>query len=183
MTLVIWSRSDERAMFGVYPAKVITPGWGRAEFVSGGKIRIMSSRSGNWMLAVGTLMMFGGLCFLPAVVGEHAEADLLAAGAALFSVGALMTATGIYLKAGVLKSAIESGDFGKEPAAATRRSRGGCDLCGTEAPVIHCKVHQLHLCGNCLAQHYDIRSCAYVPTTRTPANKNSKNQAAKARGA
>jgi hypothetical protein len=119
--------------------------------------------------------MLGGLCFLPGALGPHAESDMLAAGAALFSLGALMIAAGIYLKARALKAAIESGEFQKQPPAA-RRSRGGCDLCGTEAPVVQCRVHQLHLCGACLAQHYDVRSCAYIPTSR-------KNPAAKARGA
>jgi len=139
----------------------------------------MSSRSGSLMMAFGALMLIGGLCFLPAAFSEKGQSDLLAPGAALFGFGALVTAGGIYVKARMLQAAIQAGDFGKEPAP-SRRSRGGCDLCGTEAPAVQCKVHQLHLCGNCLAQHYDVRSCAYVPSSRAAAAKAGKGQAARA---
>jgi len=87
-----------------------------------------------------------------------------------------MTVTRVYMR--TLKSASELGDFGKQPAAANHRSRGGCDLCGTEAPASHCS--QLHLCGDCLTKHYDMRSCAYVPHPQWPTD--DKNQSAKARG-
>jgi len=43
-------------------------------------------------------------------------------------------------------------------------------------------VHQVHLCADCLGQHYDLRSCTYVPSSRRLANKAAKNMA-KARGA
>jgi hypothetical protein len=140
----------------------------------------MSSKTANWIIAAGTLLMFVGLCFMPAAFGQHPDADLLEVGACQFSLGALVVATGIYAKARVLQIAIASGEPRKEPA--NQRVRGGCDLCGSEAPVIQCKVHQLHLCGNCLAQHYDVRSCAYVPTTRTATSKSGRSMAS-ARGA
>ena len=141
----------------------------------------MSSKTANWIIAAGTLLMFVGLCFLPAAFGEHPDADLLEVGACQFSLGALVIATGIYAKARVVQNA--SGEPRKESGTSNQRVRGGCDLCGTEAPVVQCKVHQLHLCGSCLAQHYDVRSCAYVPTTRTASNKTGRNLAASARGA
>jgi hypothetical protein len=143
----------------------------------------MSSKTANWIIAAGALMVFIGLCFVPAALGENAQADLLELGACQFSLGALVVATGIYAKARVVQAAIAAGDFKKETPASNLRVRGGCDLCGSEAPVVQCKVHQLHLCGSCLAQHYDVRSCAYVPTTRTTTQRNSKSLAAKARGA
>ena len=145
----------------------------------------MSSRAGNWIIAVGTVMAFLGLCALPAALGERGDGTLLSVAACLFSVGALIIATGLYLKARFLQSVSASKTAAALAAAAAsppRRVRGGCDLCGTEAPIIHCKTHQLHLCGTCLAAHYDQRSCSYVPTTRRPANKPAKG-AAKARGA
>jgi hypothetical protein len=108
---------------------------------------------------------------------------MLEIGACQFSMGALVVAAGIYAKARAVQSATASGDMRKESAAPNHRVRGGCDLCGTEAPVVQCKVHQLHLCGSCLAQHYDVRSCAYVPTTRAATGKNSRTLAASARGA
>jgi len=130
------------------------------------------------MMAAGALAMFIGLCFLPAILRDRSDADLLGAGAGLFSIGGLFLATGFYLKGRALRASLESVGSGKEPENSRRPVRGGCDLCGTEAPVIHCKVHQLHLCGNCLAEHYDVRSCVYTPTTRTPANKNRRTMAA-----
>jgi hypothetical protein len=143
----------------------------------------MSSKTANWIIAAGVLLMFVGLCFMPGAFGEHPDAAMLEFGACQFSLGALIVAGGIYTKARLLQAAIASGDLRKEAAPSNQRLRGGCDLCGTEAPVVQCKVHQLHLCGNCLAQHYDVRSCAYVPTTRTTANKGSRGMAANARGA
>jgi hypothetical protein len=139
----------------------------------------MSSRSGNWMVAAGALFLFLGLCVLAAGLGKNADPDQLIAGAGSFSVGALTVAAGIYLKARMLQSGPSSPASIKEPV--NKRSRGGCELCATEAPVIQCKVHQLHLCGSCLAQHYDFRSCAYVPSTRAGDKKSGKGMAAKAR--
>ncbi len=143
----------------------------------------MSSKTANWIIAAGVLLMFIGLCFLPVALGQRPDADMLEIGACEFSLGALVMATGIYTKARAVQSAIASGDFRKEPATSNQRVRGGCDLCGSEAPVVQCKVHQLHLCGSCLAQHYDVRSCAYVPTTRTATHKGGRNLAANAQGA
>ncbi len=143
----------------------------------------MSSKTATWIIGAGAVLMFIGLCFLPAAFGEHPDPDLLEIGACQFSLGALVIATGIYAKARLLQFAIASGEPRKEAAPSNQRVRGGCDLCGSEAPVVQCKVHQLHLCGTCLAQHYDVRSCAYVPTSRTASHKAGRNLAANARGA
>jgi hypothetical protein len=141
----------------------------------------MSSKTANWIIAAGALLMFVGLCFLLAALSEHSEPDLLEFGACQFSLGALVIAAGMYAKVRTVQIAIASGEPRKESANSNQRVRGGCDLCGSEAPAVQCKVHQLHLCGTCLAQHYDVRSCAYVPTTRI--NKTGRNAAAHARGA
>jgi hypothetical protein len=129
------------------------------------------------MVVSGALLLFVGLCVLAAGLGRNADPDQLIAGAGCFSMGALMIAAGIYLKA----RALQSGAPAPKEQANPKRSRGGCELCATEQPVIQCKVHQLHLCGTCLAQHYDFRSCAYVPSTRAGSNKAGKGMAAKAR--
>jgi hypothetical protein len=142
----------------------------------------MSSKTANWIIAAGAVLMFIGLCFLPVALSTHPDPDLLEVGACQFSLGALVIAAGIYAKARVAQAGVPSGDSRKEPGISNQRVRGGCDLCGTEAPVVQCKVHQLHLCGSCLAQHYDVRSCAYVPTSRTASGKTGKNLA-NARGA
>ena len=133
----------------------------------------MGQKVSGGAIVLGCLMMFVGLCFLPAALGSHPEPGDSGAGTSLFAMGALMIASGIYLKARVLQA---SGPA--EPKAPAKRSRGGCDLCGTEAPVVNCKVHQMHMCGDCLGQHYDFRSCVYVPSTRRQSTL--KGRAAKA---
>jgi hypothetical protein len=139
----------------------------------------MTARAGNWLIAVGAVTIFFGLCCLLGAFGEHTDQTLLSLGASIFSMGALIVAFGTYVKARAFSSQNGLAEAGTAPA---RRSRGGCELCGTDVPVVHCRVHQLHLCANCLAGHYDSRSCSYVPPTRRPAAKAGK-AIAKARGA
>ena len=52
----------------------------------------MSSKTATWIIAAGAVLMFIGLCFLPAALGEHPDADLLEIGACQFSLGALIVA-------------------------------------------------------------------------------------------
>lgn len=131
----------------------------------------MSSRAGNWIIIAGALGMVIGLACIPAAVHDPTALSL---GASLFSMGALMLSTGIYLKAKALSASTPE-------SAPARRIRGGCEICQSGVPVITCKVHNLHLCADCLGEHYDFRSCAYVPTTRRQAPKPAK-AAAKAFG-
>ena len=124
----------------------------------------------------GCLLMLLGLALLPAALGEHQDETILGAGICAFAFGALMSAAGLYLKARVLQGTTASGTAKAQP----KQARGGCDLCGTESPVIHCRVHQLHICGNCVGNHYDFRSCVYIPSTRRPATTKSTAKAARA---
>ncbi len=141
----------------------------------------MSSRMGNWIIGFGVIVVFAGLCILPGAMGKSADQSLLPVGACLFSLGAICVAAGIYIKARSLQ-ALSTANVSPAPSVA-RKQRGGCDLCGPESPVVFCKIHQLHMCGNCLAQHYDLRSCIYIPTPRKATNKPNKAAQAKARGA
>jgi hypothetical protein len=141
----------------------------------------MSSRIANWIIGLGAVMSFAGLCILPGAFGKNPDMSLVPVAASLFSLGAVAIAAGIYIKARALQSApvvpvVQSPNL-------TRRQRSGCDLCAQEAPAVFCKIHQLHLCGTCLAQHYDLRSCIYIPTPRKPVTKTVKTANAKARGA
>jgi hypothetical protein len=124
----------------------------------------------------GCCLMFVGLCFLPAALGNHPDPAILGGGICLFAFGALMASGGTYLKAVALQGSTPAGPA-KVPA---KRSRGGCDLCGTESPVVNCRVHQVHLCGDCVSKHYDFRSCVYVPSTRRTASSKPLAKAAKA---
>lgn len=121
----------------------------------------MSSKFGSWLIVGGVLFAFFGLCALPAALGANGDKATLSIAATFFSFGILLIAGGIYAKA----LALQSTSTAIQPASTSnsRRVRGGCELCGTEQPVVHCTVHQLHLCGSCLARHYDHRSCSYVP--------------------
>jgi hypothetical protein len=143
-------------------------------------IQLMSSSVGNWIVVTGSAILFVGICALLPMLGGHADPDQLMAGAGLLSLGALTLSSGIYLKARITSIPTPPGSS-EEPAA--KRGRGGCELCGSEAPVVQCKIHQLHLCGNCLQDHYDPRSCVYVPSARRTGSRNAKTPAAKARGA
>jgi hypothetical protein len=141
----------------------------------------MPSRLSNGLIAIGALIAFIGLCFLPAALGEQGESNLLGLGAAMFGMGALIAAAGAYLKAQALQMPGASAVPARETASPEKSGRGACDLCRKESPVVHCKVHQFHLCGRCLAEHYDFRACVYVPSTRRVEAKGGKSSAARAR--
>ena len=132
----------------------------------------MGERASSGAITSGCFLMLAGICFLPAALGPHPDPAILGAGVCLFALGSLVSAGGLYLKARVLQAGCTAG-----PAKPQKRVRGGCDLCGTDSPVVNCRVHQLHLCGNCVGEHYDFRSCVYVPSTRRPAPAKSPAKA------
>jgi hypothetical protein len=142
----------------------------------------MSSRTGSWIIALGALVLFLGIIVLGVSLRKSGDPDELPAGAGLFSLGAVGIAGGIYLKAKALQRA-SSSEAPRKESANGGRTRGGCELCGIEVPVVQCKIHRLQLCGTCLSQHYDARSCIYIPSTRGAGGKSGKGLAAKARGA
>ena len=133
-------------------------------------------KASGWLIVGGCFLMLVGLIFLPAALGQRPDEGILGLGICLFALGALVGASGIYVKARAARREAPS-TASKQQA---KRVRGGCDLCGSETPVIHCRVHDQHMCGNCLANHYDFRSCAYVPTTRRTAASKAARFAAKA---
>jgi hypothetical protein len=128
------------------------------------------------MIAGGGLMIVPALFCLAAAMGGQSDTNVLSVAGAFFSSGMLIISTGVYFKARVLQT-----DRKGESATTNRRVRGGCDLCAGETPVVQCKVHQLHLCANCLVIHYDFRSCAYAPTTRRATARATKTMG-RARG-
>ena len=182
MTLVIWS-CWEKALFSYWLLQTLPHAW-VSRFSPLQRIS-MSQKTGSWIIAIGAVIMFLGLCFLPALLGPHGDQSLLGAASGMFSFGTLMIAGGIYLKARTLQG--RSGTEKKKQNSGTngKRYRGAsCDLCGKAEPVILCRVHEVHLCADCLAQHYNFRSCAYVPTNRRQSTGQSgKSVTVKARGA
>lgn len=134
----------------------------------------MSSRTGNLMIATGAIALVMGLLALPAALAEHVDIGLLTLGACGVSLGSLMASAGAYLKARAMVSSGSSGAIAGESKPSARRVRGGCDVCHGDLPVIHCKVHQVHLCPDCVPKHYDPRSCTYIPSTRGTSPKTGK---------
>ena len=73
----------------------------------------MSTKTANWIMAAGAVLMFIGLCFLPAALGEQPDADLLELGACHSRWALSSSPTGIYAKARAVQIAIASGLRGK----------------------------------------------------------------------
>jgi hypothetical protein len=139
---------------------------------------LFSTKFSTGIIVLGCVTLFCALCTLPAAFEKHGDTAVVGIAAALFSLGALTIAAGIYLKARVLQATLAG--LPSAPSAAAPR-RGGCELCGNEAPVVKCKVHQLNLCATCLSRHYDQRSCSYVPTSYGSSVKTGRAMA-KSRG-
>ena len=127
----------------------------------------MSGKLSSVVIVFGCAFILLGLSFLPAAFSPDHDQTI--------SFGFLSVAAGFYLKTRLLQSAASAGP----KKAPSKPVRGGCDLCGTESPVIHCRVHQLHICGDCVSQHYDFRSCVYIPSTRRPATAKPLSKAAR----
>ena len=178
VTFVIWSSHLEVAMVAV----VGYPWSGERLFPRLHEGDRMSSRTGNWMIAGGAVALVLGLVALPAALGEHVDTSLLTLGACGVSLGSMIAAGGAFLKARRMSLEGGPGILPGESKSSSRRVRGGCDVCHGDLPVIHCKVHQVHLCPDCVAQHYDFRSCTYVPSNRGASRKTAKAMA-KAQGA
>lgn len=139
----------------------------------------MSQTAGNWMMGIGGMVTFFGLCLLPAALGDTHDTSSLALSACLFSLGMLTMAGGFYVKARAIPGAAGSRTVKRENSSSGRKVKGGCDACHADDPVILCTVHRVHLCGNCLSQHYDFRSCAYTPSTRRNSARGGKSAAAR----
>jgi hypothetical protein len=127
----------------------------------------MATKIGTWLIGIGCCIAFLGLCALPAAFGPNPDKTLLGAGLAILSTGMMLMAGGLYIKA----RAFGEKNAGDPVSPPKRNRKANCDCCGKHEPVIQCRVHQLHLCGNCLGEHYDFRSCAYVPSTRRGTTK------------
>jgi hypothetical protein len=136
---------------------------------------LMSGKLSITTIIFGCALILLGLSFLPAAFSHDNDQTILGAAICAVSFGALLISLGLYLKARFLN--MPTAGAGKPQS---KTVRGGCELCGTESPVIHCRVHQLHICGECVGQHYDFRSCVYIPSTRRPGTTKPLAKAARA---
>jgi hypothetical protein len=122
----------------------------------------MATKTGTWLIGIGCGIAFLGLCVVPTAFGPNPDRTLQGAGMTILSTGMMLIAGGLYLKARNFRAGAAGGT-----GSQTKRGRKAtCERCGKNEPAIQCRVHQLHLCSDCLGEHYDFRSCAYVPSTR-----------------
>jgi len=136
----------------------------------------MGNKLSTVLTILGGACILLGLSFLPAAISRQQDQTILGAGICAISFGALTISAGLYFKTRLLQKAATAAPSKTQ----SKPMRGGCDLCGTESPVIHCRVHQLHICADCVSQHYDFRSCVYIPSTRRPAPVKPMTRAARA---
>jgi hypothetical protein len=139
-----------------------------------------STKLSTGFIWAGSLAIFLSLCILPAAFEKNADSAAMGIAGAVFSFGAMTIAIGLYVKARFLQEQQPQRTVVSEKTNAQQR-RGGCNLCGTETPVIQCKAHQLELCGNCLTRHYDYRSCQYIPGEAGNGNNSPRTMAARSR--
>lgn len=131
------------------------------------------TKLGTWLIVAGALIGVLGFTVLPAALTSGEDKTLLNISVLALSFAMTAIAGGLYLKARAFpsKTASPEGENNK------RSRRTSCDSCGKQEPAIQCRVHQLHLCPDCLAKHYDFRSCAYIPSTRRSGKASAYSQA------
>jgi hypothetical protein len=136
----------------------------------------MARKIGTWLIEIGCLVAVGGLAVLPGAFGPNPDKMLAPAGILILSCAMTLVAGGLYVKARTYP-----GSASTDPAGTKHRRRANCDRCGKKEPVIQCRVHELRLCADCLGEHYDFRSCAYVPNVRRSGTKLSAHSQASGR--
>jgi hypothetical protein len=114
-------------------------------------------------LVIGALLAVAGVvCFL-AVFGQTQSEAIRSMGSALFSVGILTAAAGVYWQARRLQAQLPSS------VSKPKKTDRLCSSCNREPAVVFCRVHVLRLCLNCLDKHDDAKNCTYVPAKRATA--------------
>ena len=134
----------------------------------------MGQKLGSLLLISGSFLMLLGVALVPAAFGQNHDQSILGAGICAMSFGALACGAGFYIKTRSLQAGLPAG------IAVAQQQRGGCDICRSEVPAVLCRVHNLHICCDCLASHYDFRSCVYIPSTRHVAPSKPMSRAARA---
>lgn len=132
----------------------------------------MARKIGTWLIEIGCLVALCGLAVLPAAFGPNADKTLAPVGILTLSSALTLVAGGLYVKARTYP-----GSASTDPRTKHRR-KVNCDRCGKKEPVIQCRVHEQRLCADCLSEHYDFRSCAYVPNVRRSGTKLSAHSQA-----
>ena len=114
-------------------------------------------------LVIGSLLAVAGVIFFLALFGHGQTDEIRAIGSALFSIGVLIIAAGVYLQARRIQAQHET------PLVKTKKTERLCSLCNREPSLVFCRVHILRLCVNCFDKHDDGTNCSYVPARRATA--------------
>ena len=114
-------------------------------------------------LVIGALLALAGVVCFMAVFGQTQTEAIRSMGSALFSIGVLIAAGGLYWQARRLQPQTQSS--GSKPKKTERL----CSSCNREPAIVFCRVHVLRLCLNCLDKHDDGNNCSYVPAKRATA--------------
>jgi len=114
-------------------------------------------------LVIGSLLaVAGAICFL-ALFGESQTDAIRAIGSAMFSLGVLIIAGGVYLHARQIQAQHRT------PIVKTKKTERLCSQCNREPALVFCRVHVLRLCLSCFEKHDDGANCSYVPARRATA--------------
>ena len=108
---------------------------------------------------LGAVLVVAGIVCLIAGIGQGSSEVLVAVGSAMFSLGVLVAAGGIYIQARKLQQEYQPQE------SKTKKTDKLCNSCNRESALVFCRVHVLRLCPECMNQH-DDKSCSYVPATR-----------------
>lgn len=114
-------------------------------------------------LVIGSLLAIAGLVCFFALSGQSQSEAIRAIGSALFSLGVLIAAAGVYLQARRIQAQYVT------PAIKTKKTERLCSQCNREPSLVFCRVHVLRLCLNCFEKHDDGANCSYVPARRATA--------------
>lgn len=132
----------------------------------------------NTTIALGILLMFSGLLFLPAALNSSTvDEAMLAGGLAVFATGMMLVSCSFYFKAKLMHKSLAA-DPNVNVILNAQKRKGPCDACHGGTPVIYCTMHKVTLCGTCLAQHYDARGCVYTPAVRKSVGRSVRSTAA-----
>lgn len=114
-------------------------------------------------LVIGSLLAIAGAVCFVALLGQGHSDDIRAIGSALFSIGVLIIAAGMYLQARQIRAQYDI------PAIKNKKTERLCSQCNREPSLVFCRVHVLRLCVNCFEKHDDGTNCSYVPARRATA--------------
>lgn len=114
-------------------------------------------------LVIGSLLAIAGIVCFFALFGQTQSDAIRAIGSALFSVGVLIIAAGVYLQARRIQAQHEI------VAIKSKKTERLCSQCNREPSLVFCRVHVLRLCVNCFEKHDDGTNCSYVPARRATA--------------